>query len=190
MRAQTDSDIEALGAFLAVQLDNLVIDNNYNASVELYSNESWDSPAALGGRQIYYLYCTKYSWFKTSSALPEPLTNWFSLPIFVESCQAVFGSQFTESSIRNGNDRTNSEFGGFNPAVSNVYFTYGSHDPNRLLGLSQDLNVLSPVDIVPRNGKLFNILPISENDLPEVVAVKERARLLILQWWGGNPNKV
>lgn len=40
-------------------------------------------------------------------------------------------------------------YGGFNPAVSNVYFTQGSLDPWHRMGVLSDLNKHSPSAVIP-----------------------------------------
>lgn len=40
-------------------------------------------------------------------------------------------------------------YGGFNPAVSNVYFTHGSLDPWHRMGVLSDLNKHSPATVIP-----------------------------------------
>lgn len=48
-------------------------------------------------------------------------------------------------------ERKNVKYGGMNPAVNNVYFTQGSIDPWRTMGIQNDLNDRSPADVVPGN---------------------------------------
>lgn len=50
--------------------------------------------------------------------------------------------------------RKNVMYGGMNPAVNNVYFTQGSIDPWRTMGIQTDLNERSPADVVPGNETL------------------------------------
>lgn len=44
--------------------------------------------------------------------------------------------------------RTNTIYGGFQPAVRNVYSTHGQLDPWRPMGLQEDLNEWSPTTIL------------------------------------------
>jgi len=50
-------------------------------------------------------------------------------------------------------ERKNVMYGGMNPDVTNVYFTHGSIDPWRTMGIQTDLNDRSPADVVPGNMK-------------------------------------
>lgn len=45
--------------------------------------------------------------------------------------------------------RKNVKYGGLNPQVNNVYFTHGSIDPWRTMGIQTDLNDRSPADVIP-----------------------------------------
>lgn len=47
--------------------------------------------------------------------------------------------------------RKNVKYGGMNPQVTNVYFTQGSIDPWRAMGIQTDLNDRSPADVIPGN---------------------------------------
>lgn len=40
-------------------------------------------------------------------------------------------------------------YGGFDPAVTNVYFTHGSLDPWHRMGVLKDLNKHSPSTVIP-----------------------------------------
>lgn len=44
-------------------------------------------------------------------------------------------------------------YGGMNPEVTNVYFTHGSIDPWRVMGIQTDLNERSPAVVIPGNIK-------------------------------------
>lgn len=52
-------------------------------------------------------------------------------------------------------------YGGFNPAVSNVYFTHGSLDPWHPMGVLKDLNKHSPSAVIPGMNETATLL--SEN---------------------------
>lgn len=40
-------------------------------------------------------------------------------------------------------------YGGFDPAVTNVYFTHGALDPWHRMGILKDLNKHSPSTVIP-----------------------------------------
>lgn len=69
-----------------------------------------------------------------------------------------FVSSFKDSSFDHNIDHTNDMYGGFNPAVSNVYFTHGSLDPWHRMGVLHDLNKHSPSTVIPgtrKNNRIF-----------------------------------
>lgn len=100
---------------------------------------------------------------------------------------------------------TNIVYGGFNPAVTQVYSTHGYLDPWRPMGIQKDLNEHSPTVVIPR--KLIKITiskrevkrtsismflvaahvadmdSISANDIPEMRASKETIRKLLIKWF-------
>lgn len=48
-------------------------------------------------------------------------------------------------------------YGGFNPAVTHVYFTHGSLDPWHRMGVLSDLNEHSQSTIIPGNRFILNV---------------------------------
>lgn len=46
--------------------------------------------------------------------------------------------------------KTNVFYGGLDPQIDNVFFTHGEMDPRRSLGPSEDINIYSPVVVMPR----------------------------------------
>lgn len=57
--------------------------------------------------------------------------------------------RFTNSSFESNINHTNDMYGGFNPGVTNVYFTHGSLDPWHRMGVLSDLNKHSPCSVIP-----------------------------------------
>lgn len=51
--------------------------------------------------------------------------------------------------LENNIQHTNVFYGGFKPAVTNVYFTHGSLDPWHPMGVLKDLNRHSPATVIP-----------------------------------------
>jgi len=80
--------------------------------------------------------------------------------------------------------RSNVRFGGFNPQVTNVYFTHGQLDPWHPMGVLEDVNDSSPVTMLPLAAHVSDLGAISTNDSPEMRLSKEQVRLLIHQWLG------
>lgn len=89
-----------------------------------------------------------------------------------------FRSTIIEQNVR----RTNTRFGGFNPAVRNVYFTHGDLDPWHPMGILEDLNESSPVRVIPLSAHVSDFGKISPNDSDEMRASKEKIRELVHRW--------
>lgn len=174
-----ESDLHALGQFFELNLGTgpLVVD--YEASVE-----AWNSTEYLyvPVRQLLYRYCTEASFFHTSNSLPEGGQQLFPVDVYINACTAVFSEAINIETLIAGNRRTNVENGGASPIVTNVHITYGSHDPDRLLGPSEDINPTAHVDIVEGEGKYFNLMPPHIDDPEPIRLVKERTQTFILQW--------
>lgn len=62
-------------------------------------------------------------------------------------CNYVY--RFTNDTFESRINHTNDLYGGFNPGVSNVYFTHGSFDPWHRMGVLSDVNKHSPAAVIP-----------------------------------------
>lgn len=170
-----ENDLDAL----ALYFENGIHHMNYQKVVALFRDEEYSQ---FGQRQTMYMGCTQISQFRTSRLLPPPINDKFGIDFWVNLCQDIFGPDFNEEFIRNGNLNTNLVFGGLTPQVTNVYFTNGGIDPARLLSVTEDLNESSPADVIPGHGNGFDLRPLSLSDSPELLAVKSRAWKLIMEW--------
>ena len=73
-------------------------------------------------------------------------------------------------------------YGGFNPAITNAYFTHGELDPWQQMGILEDLNKMSPAFVIPRSSHVPDHRSISNNDSMEMIQSKEKIRELIREW--------
>lgn len=181
IRSEESTDIAALGRFYTFLVEGGQIESSFDSFLTYLRNETWDSYAS-GERKLRFLKCNEISLFLTTSQALPPLTDVVSTDLWIDLCQQVFGDSYTLESVTAGNAATNIAFGGTNPNVDHVYITYGGFDPNRLVGPSENLNPLSPVHVIPRAQKRFDIFPPSDLDRPDIRAVKEQARLFVHEW--------
>lgn len=56
--------------------------------------------------------------------------------------------RFNNSTFEGSINHTNDLYGGFNPSVTNVYFSHGSLDPWHRMGVLSDLNEHSPSAVI------------------------------------------
>lgn len=80
--------------------------------------------------------------------------------------------------------RTNVIHGGFQPSLTNVYFTNGDLDPWHPNSILEELNDSTPVALLPLSAHVSDLGQIAESDSPEMRASKEKVRELIHQWLG------
>lgn len=96
--------------------------------------------------------------------------------------------------------KTNEEFGGLTPKVTNVYFTHGqvNHpnfektkrlfqisfklDPWRSMGIQKDLNPNCPVVILENYSHTADLYSITETDTLQMVESKNRVKQLVRKW--------
>lgn len=107
----------------------------------------WGSPATIApGRQWYYQTCSEFGWFRTSDSKYQPFGSSFPAELFYEQCKEIFG--FSQKQVDLFIERKNTFYGGWNPEVTNVFFTNGQIDPWRTLSVQTDLNEHSPAVII------------------------------------------
>lgn len=80
--------------------------------------------------------------------------------------------------------RTNVIYGGFQPSLTNVFFTNGDLDPWHPNSILEELNDSTPVALLPFSAHVSDLGRIAESDSPEMKASKEKVRELIHQWLG------
>lgn len=66
--------------------------------------------------------------------------------IIIFKIKSVF--RFENSTFESNINHTNDLYGGFDPAVTHVYFTHGSLDPWHRMGVLKDLNKHSPSTVI------------------------------------------
>lgn len=182
---ETARDIDAFSAVFRSQV-NLTDDeciDNYAESVEELRNVTLTSLAADSGmRQWLYQTCTEFGWYQTSGSEYQPFGSGFPVDLYYQMCQDIYGEPIDQQFMHAAVDRTNVVFGGWELDVKNVYFTHGLIDPWRAMGIQEDLNGLSPADVIPGASHVDDLSSISESDSEEMLAVKQRIRLLVWLW--------
>lgn len=95
---------------------------------------------------------------------------------------SLFLCRFNLTIVEENVKKTNVKYGGFNPAITNAYFTHGELDPWHEMGILEDLNKMSPAVIIPRSSHVPDHRSITFNDSVEMRQSKERIRELIGEW--------
>uniref|UniRef100_A0A182VVY5 Serine protease K12H4.7 n=1 Tax=Anopheles minimus TaxID=112268 RepID=A0A182VVY5_9DIPT len=155
----------------------------YKAMVDYYTNTSWLHGAAMSSmRQWLYQTCAEYGWYQISGAPDQIFGSSFPVGLFVKLCGDLYSGIFDETRMRNNADRTNVIYGGWNPEVTNVFFTQGQLDPWRAMGIQRDLNEHSPAVVIPGASHCADLSSISAQDSAEMRAAKEKILELVKKW--------
>ena len=94
----------------------------------------------------------------------------------------AFGEDFNHERLADNVANTNHEYGGFQPNVSNVVFVHGSLDPWYTLGVVKELNVNTPVIIIPGASHCNDMFPDSPADSEQLRAARLRIGELVNTW--------
>ena len=78
-----------------------------------------------------YQACNELGWFPTMPDLGLDFDYW------TKRCRKILGQDWNEATLQRRIDMTNKQYGGLEPNLTNVVFTYGEHDYWANLGLSK-----------------------------------------------------
>ncbi|XP_049288456.1 putative serine protease K12H4.7 [Anopheles funestus] len=140
--------------------------------------------AILGWRQTQYQACTEFGWFRTTDLDEQPFGDRVSMHFFLEACRALFGEWVSDAVIYEGVRLTNLHYGGQDPRSTNVLFTNGELDPNRLVSITSYINPLSYAYVVPNEFLYSEIYSITEEDSTELTTIKRSIQAYIGLWQG------
>ncbi|XP_049548662.1 putative serine protease K12H4.7 [Anopheles darlingi] len=177
------NEMEALAKFITSSLGGGCNSYGYKAMVDFYKNVAWNHGAAQSSmRQWLYQTCAEYGWYQISGSSNQIFGSSFPVELFVELCGDLYDGFFDETRIENNIARTNVMYGGWNPEVTNVFFTQGHLDPWRAMGIQADLNEHSPGVVIPGASHCADLSSISAGDSQEMRAAKEKIFELVQQW--------
>jgi pimeloyl-ACP methyl ester carboxylesterase len=164
------------------------LDNSYATQVEELQATAWDSPAAGGGRQWTYQTCTEFGWYQSSNSPGHPWGRILPVKYFEKMCADIFGPKFSTVLLERGVAATNTEYGGLEPAVTNVVFVHGTVDPWHAIGRTTDLAPSAPAILIPGTAHCANMYPASEEDPPALSEARARVGGLIASWVRRRPT--
>ena len=110
------------------------------------------------------------------------------MDFFERRCVEAFGDgklwqwHTVRQTLANNVATTNSQYGGLHPSLSNVVFVHGSLDPWYNLGVVKDLNVNTPVIIIPGASHCNDMFPDSPTDSEQLRAARLRIGELVKSW--------
>ncbi|XP_053671932.1 putative serine protease K12H4.7 [Anopheles nili] len=155
----------------------------YKPMVDYYKNTAWTHGAAQSAmRQWMYQTCAEYGWYQISGSASQIFGSSFPVELFVKMCGDLYDGFFDETRMQNNAAHTNVKYGGWNPEVTNVFFTQGQLDPWRAMGIQQDLNDQSPAVVIPGASHCADLSSISAQDSDEMQAAKRKILELVKKW--------
>lgn len=182
--ATITDDMQALAKLVTRGLTSTNCNSyGYKAMVDYYKNTAWNEGAAMSSmRQWLYQTCAEYGWYQISGSSKQIFGSSFPVDLFVKLCGDLYDGFFDKTRMMNNADRTNVIYGGWNPEVTNVFFTQGQLDPWRAMGIQQDLNDQSPAVVIPGAAHCADLSSITAQDSAEMRAAKEKILELVKKW--------
>lgn len=128
---------------------------------EIKELQAVDTDVARYYRPWFYQTCSEFGWYQTTDSENQPFGTKSPIDFYLQHCKDVFGDVFADVSSEKNMQLTNVIYGGFNPGVTNVYFTQGSLDPWHPMGVLGDYNEHSPGVVIEGTNLLSGFFMIS-----------------------------
>ncbi|KAL1444255.1 hypothetical protein MTO96_029940 [Rhipicephalus appendiculatus] len=160
------------------------LDYDYDGLIESLRKIQFNSTEAVGFRQWIYQTCVEFGYYQSSNLKDQPFGSLFPVEFYVKQCKDIFGARFDEALLASAVRRTNTFYGGFQPAVHNVTFANGSIDPWHPLGVTKDLAHDVTAIFINGTAHCAEMLPPSEHDVPELKRAREQIEFLVGKWVG------
>jgi len=162
-------------------------DHTYQSFLADLTNTQWTS-SGIGWRQWTWQTCTEFGWYQTTNQKSGVFGSALPLEFFEQWCQDAFGPEFTHNMLENSIAASNIEYGGFEPAVSNVVFVHGSIDPWHAMGVLEDLHESAPAIYITGTSHCADMYPDSNSDPQELTDARITIGQLV-KGWVENVNK-
>ena len=165
------------------------LDAEFATFLDQMSDISWTG-GGIGWRQWIWQTCTEFGWYQTTNQ-PEPIyTGMLNLEYFKSWCQKAFSEhEWTSAGFEQEMIDTNTEYGGFSPAVTNVVFVHGSIDPWHAMGVLEDVNEAAPAIFIPGTSHCADMYSDAAGDPEELLAARVRIQELVYQWIAESSKK-
>uniref|UniRef100_A0A182MDR6 Serine protease K12H4.7 n=1 Tax=Anopheles culicifacies TaxID=139723 RepID=A0A182MDR6_9DIPT len=154
---------------ILLKVSNLTcLDYVYDKAIEEMRNTSWASSVASGARQWTYQTCNEFGFYQTSNNVSLVFGDRFPVEFFVRQCVDVYGARFGSESLARGVYRTNTIYGGLDPATTNVLYVHGNIDPWHRLGLTESNDIHMPAILIDGTAHCANMYEPKDSDPPEL----------------------
>lgn len=131
-----------------------------------------------------YQTCTEFGFFQTSDSNKQPFTHNVPIEFFIDTCIALFGSDFNEKRVEEGIKITNAQYGGRYPNITKVVFVNGDVDPWHTLGVLENLSDDAPAILIHKSFHCQIMSPEMDQDSDELREARKKVKLLIKSWIG------
>ncbi|XP_058805527.1 putative serine protease K12H4.7 isoform X2 [Phymastichus coffea] len=133
-------------------------------------------------REIDWSYGATFRYYQTTSSNKTAFGSSVKLDLFVNICTDVFGKYYERSLVDYTVAKTNVDYGGRLPDVSNVIFVNGDVDPWHALSVLSDLNEFSPAILIRGSSHCQDLQADAKDDIPELRAARKRIKSIVASW--------
>ncbi|XP_003742341.1 putative serine protease K12H4.7 [Galendromus occidentalis] len=174
--------LASVNDLLLESTDSKCLDYDYAKFVREMRNVSYSSVAAEGGRQWTYQTCVEFGFFQSSDAEDQPFGDLFPVELFIQQCRDIFDDFFDQSMLDNAIFRTNTEYGGQQPKLTNVTFPNGSIDPWHALSILKNLSDSVTAHFIEGTAHCADMYPPSAEDDETLTAGRQKIEAEVAKW--------
>ncbi|XP_055384473.1 putative serine protease K12H4.7 [Condylostylus longicornis] len=170
-----ETDVEGIAKWINSYLGGGCNDFTYKTSVKDLSYTELSSNIY---RQWIYQTCNEFGWYQTSGSTNQPFGKTFPVDLSEKWCEDVYG--ITKDQLHKNIANTNEMYGGWQPNVTNVFFTHGQLDPWHPMGVH--VNEDGENNIIPLYAHCKDFGSIQDSDTEEMKNSKEKLSKLVKKW--------
>ncbi|XP_022658544.1 putative serine protease K12H4.7 [Varroa jacobsoni] len=158
------------------------LDYDYDKFVRSMRNVSYDARSGEGGRQWMYQTCVEFGFFQSSDAKDQPFGQQFPVQLFIQQCRDIFDDFFDNAMLNRAIFRTNTQYGGIYPQLSNVTFPNGSIDPWHTLSILENLSDSVTANYIVGTAHCADMYPPAATDANTLTQARTKIEHEVAKW--------
>lgn len=156
----------------------MCVDTRYDVAARTLA----DPNVQMDARAFFYTVCKEVGQWSSGEAENQPLGTLPKFDFYVKFCNDLFHLNMTRSNYQFVTRTTNLVFGGKDQKSTNMYFTHGTRDPNRVMGIQVEQNPSAPVEFLSGAGFAEDLYYFAYEPTEVTTAAQIKARDLITEW--------
>lgn len=159
------------------------LDISYKKFIDELQQTSWETEAAVGGRQWTYQTCIEFGFFQSTDSPKHPFGQTVPADFYIKQCQDIYGPDYDIKLLERSVLDTNTNYGGYNYEGSRVLFVNGEIDPWHALGFTaKPPNMFTDTIFIKGTAHCADLYPASDRDPISLIQARQKIDDKISQW--------